>query len=133
MRTKTSRRAWSAFAAITVLAGCASAHQDASSISTKNERVTISIENHNWQDIAVWARAGATRIRLGTVTTGSTEQFRMPSAFGTRVNNVRLEGHRIGSNDLFQSEEFLVSPGTQLIWKLENQLGLSSQYIQSVR
>ena len=52
MGTKTSRRAWSAFAAITVLTGCAAVRQDPSAISTKNERVTVQIENNNWQDQA---------------------------------------------------------------------------------
>ena len=133
MGTKTSRRAWSAFAAITVLTGCAAARQDPSAISTKNERVTVQIENYNWQDVAVWARSGGTRIRLGTVTTGSTSRFRLPATLAANASNVQLEGHRIGSNDLFTSDPFQVSPGTHLVWRLENQLGLSSQYIQSGR
>lgn len=134
MRTKTSRRAWSAFAAITVMTGCASAQPDISSISTKNERVTIAVENHNWQDVAVWANAGGTRIRLGTVTTGSTQIFRLPATFAAKLlSSLHLEGHRIGSNDMFRSDPFMISPGARMVWKLENQLGLSSQWVQGGR
>lgn len=133
MRTKTSRRAWTAFAAITLLTGCASPHASPSELASGNRRVTIQIENHNWQDVAVWAVADGTRIRLGTVTTATTQRFSLPATIANRVNDFRLEGHRIGSNDSFLSEPFMVSPGTRLVWKLENQIALSSQFIQSVR
>lgn len=131
MRTKTSRRAWATFAAITLAAGCASGRQDAGSISTKNERVQVQVENHNWQDVAVWAVAGGARIRLGTVVTNTTGRFTLPASVAHRVNEVYLEGHRIGSNDRFQSDRFMINPGTRLVWRVENHVALSNQYIES--
>jgi hypothetical protein len=130
MRGRATRNALSALVAITVLGGCAHANGNPSEISTKNQRITIQVANHNWQDVAIWANSGGTRIRLGTVTTGTTERFRLPQTISSRADNVQLEAHRIGSaDDTYYSDVFMVTPGTRLVWTIENQIGLSSQYI----
>jgi hypothetical protein len=118
-----------ALTAIMVLGGCAHAN-GGSEISKKNQRVTIQVTNHNWQDVAVWAISGGMRVRLGTVTTASTEHFRMPQTLGGHSDHVQLEAHRIGSaQDAYFSDVFMVTPGTRLVWNIENQIGLSNQYI----
>lgn len=89
------------------------------------EPITVRVTNHNWSDIVIYATRIGVRYRLGDVTTGREEVFRLPRELVT-ASDLRLLVDPIGSNAYFQTEVLLVSPGQEIHLTVENQLSTSS-------
>lgn len=106
-------------------AGCAPAARSANA-ADGDERVTVRVENHNWADVNVFAIRGGMRVRLGTVTTASTERFRLPSSFTMASNDLVLVADPIGSRFSYTSPPIMVMPGEQILWRVENNMNHSS-------
>jgi hypothetical protein len=88
--------------------------------------ITVSVENHNWSDVVVsLVRNGHTH-RLGTVTGASNAVLRFPAYYGEASAPLQLMAHPIGDPTVFRSERFVVMPGQQVTWTLENSLVRSS-------
>lgn len=131
MLARLARPAVAALAASTLLTACSSARYASPSHSAYDDTVQVEVTNHNWMDMNVYALRGGTRIRLGTVTTGTTQRFKLPSVLNVHVGDLRLMADPIGSGQQFHSDPILVEPGTRLRWSLENQLALSSFMVVS--
>jgi len=68
---------------------------------------------------------------MGTVTSGTTERFKLPSGFNVSGGQVRLQADPIGSSEVFVSEPITMTPGTTIVWRVENHMALSNHYIRS--
>ena len=87
---------------------------------------TVKVSNYNWQDVVVYAVAGAQRVRLGQVTSMNTANFRLPTHMVTSPERVRLVVDPIGSTEGWQTEDLIVHGGDQVQFNVQNSLPLSS-------
>ena len=88
--------------------------------------VELQVSNFNWQDVRVYALRGGQKYRLGTVTGLTSDVLRIPKEFQDDVQGVQLLAVPIGSRDARVSPVVHVLEGDRLIWRLENNLALSS-------
>jgi hypothetical protein len=130
MKTTSPRFASLALAATLALAACA--HQTRYATEEYAGRdVAVEVSNHNWMDVVVYAVSYGNRVRLGSVTTGLEQRFRLPPSVNVASGSFYLEAHPVGSNEIYRSDPIMVAQGARVIWSLENQLGLSSYRIAS--
>ncbi len=120
-----------ALGAAALAAGCATGRgvvaDDLSSAQAAPPNTAIvHVDNHNWQDVDVFAVREGTRIRLGMVTSMSSGDFRLPEAFLVGSPNVQLRIDPIGSNNGYLTQGILVAPGQTVDLRIENNLNLTS-------
>ena len=87
--------------------------------------VSVEVENHNWSDITIYLLTGGLPQRLGMVTAMSNGSFVFPSQRLHTAGSVRLRALPVAGN-AFTSEAILVQPGQAIMWRLENDLDISS-------
>jgi hypothetical protein len=133
MRITTARTALLALTATLALAGCASNPRYATAEFGEERGIGIEVMNHNWMDVVIYAVSSGTKIRLGSVTTGLIQRFRLPRSMNAQSGDFHLEAHMVGSNEVLRSDPILVNPGGRVIWSLENQLALSSYRVTAAR
>ena len=129
MRITRPRVASLTLAAMMALSACASpARYPGENGTTEKERtVAVEVTNHNWMDVVVYAVSSAgNRVRLGSVTTGLDQRFKLPRSLNVMSGNFYLEARPVGSGEVYNSGPILANPGARVIWSIENQLGLSS-------
>lgn len=122
-----------AMAAALLLTACAGASYDRPSEAHGQSPVQVEVTNNNWLDMTVYAVRGSMRVRLGTVTTGERERFKLPRSVNVAAGELSLLADPIGSGQKYQSQPLIVEPGARVTWSLENQLALSSFSVQSMR
>lgn len=121
-------------AAATLLTACSSARYATPSERGDADRtVEVEVTNNNWLDMTVHAVSGGTRVRLGTVTTGTRQRFDLPRILNVRSTELRLSADPVGSTRTYHSRPILVEPGSRVQWSLENHLALSSFSVVSLR
>jgi hypothetical protein len=86
----------------------------------------LHVENYNWMDVVVYAVQGDTRMRLGQVTSMSSQDFRLPSRFLSGGDNVRLLVDPIGSTEGYMTDGVLVHDGERVSFNVQNALQFSS-------
>jgi len=132
MRTTIARPALLALAAMMVMAGCAQNPRYATS-EFKTTQVSVQVSNHNWMDVVVYAVSSGSRSRLGTVTTGMDQRFRIPTSITPLSGAFHLEADPVGSNEVFSSGQIMLQPGSRIVWSIENQMGLSSYRVDTLK
>lgn len=93
--------------------------------SLRHSDVSVEIENHNWSDITIYLMTGGLPQRLGMVTAMSNGSFAFPSQRLNTGGSVRLRALPVAGT-AFTSEAILVQPGQAIMWRLENDLDISS-------
>ncbi len=87
----------------------------------------VHVDNHNWQDVDVFAVREGLKVRLGMITSMSSGDFKLPETFLVGSPNVQLRIDPIGSNGGgFLTQSILVSPGQTVDLRIENNLNLTS-------
>lgn len=71
----------------------------------------VEVRNQNWQDQNVYVLRSSQRVRLGTVTGGSTQRLRIPSSLLFGATPLSFLADPIGSSRQSMSMEITVSPG----------------------
>lgn len=122
-----------AVAGMLTLSGCSSAakkgqEDEWSMMDTPvvQRDVPVRVQNHNWEDMVIYAVRNSTRSRLGQVTSMSTVSFLIPRAFMGAGGDIRLLADPIGSTRTFLTDALLLSPGAQIDLYLENHLPAST-------
>src|SRR5215208_4009415 len=100
-------------------------------LSFEQAPVVLTVENHNWQDIVVYAVYDGSRSRLGMITTARTVSFRLPPRLIGRSGNLYFIADPIGASKRFESEMVVVQPGQIISWTLETGLERSSISIRN--
>ncbi len=119
-------------AAAALAGGCATgrravAADDLTSVqAAPANTAVVHVDNHNWQDVDVFAVREGTRIRLGMVTSMAAGDFRLPEAFLVGSPNVQLRIDPIGANSAYLTQSILVTPGQTVDLRIENNLNLTS-------
>ncbi len=87
---------------------------------------TVRVTNNNWADMNVYLVRGTARFRLGTVSSMSTQIFRVPAGAMGGVGGLRLLADPIGSSNGFLTPAVHVSAGERVDFDIQNQLPISS-------
>ena len=91
-----------------------------------DDQVEVRVSNHNWHDIRVYALRNGVRHRLATVTSLTSVVIRIPKHLQPDIYGVQLLAVPIGARAGHVSPTVYVTEGDQLLWRLENNLNLSS-------
>jgi hypothetical protein len=102
--------------------GCASAEERR---AARTGPVSVEVTNHNFLDANVYAVAGGQAVRLGTVTTNSTQTFEVPPAIPL-THDLRFLVDPIGSSGAFLSDEIVVTGGETVELVIQPNLDLST-------
>ncbi len=93
--------------------------------SVRTDAVQVRVVNHNWHDMLIYAAVNGRLIRLGTVTSLSSETLKIPRWLVGFAANLEFVARGIGSRSETYSTSIQVSPGDMLEFRLENSIGLS--------
>lgn len=122
-----STRLAMAFALAGVSGGCSTAmEREPANAFTGSTDATVLVTNNNWSDMTVYASRNGTVIRLGMVTSMSSERFALPSHLVVGSGNLQLIADPIGSTNKYRTQPLLVSPGQRVEFVLQNNLALST-------
>lgn len=95
--------------------------------------VSLIVTNGHVQDMRIYLLRGATRIPLGSLSTGERRAFALPTAMIGHTGVIRLGADPLGSRDMYESELIPVGLGEQVEWRLAPSLGLSSYSVRPMR
>jgi predicted acyl esterase len=95
------------------------------------DTITISVSNNNPLDMTVYAVNQSLRIRLGLVTTASTQKFTVSLHQISPTGELQLLADPVGSRRTHTSEPIHVSAGQAVEWVLQADLRQSSLVIRS--
>lgn len=93
--------------------------------------VEISVSNNNMLDMTVYATYQSMRVRLGTVTTATTQHFTLSLHQLSGTGEFQLLADPIGSRRTLTSEAIHVFAGQSVEWTLQADLRQSSLVIRS--
>lgn len=99
-------------------------------IPDEPDEITISVSNNNSLDMTVYAVNQSMRIRLGTVTTASTQRFTLSLHQISPTGELQLLADPIGARRTMTSEPIHVFPGQAVEWTLQADLRQSSLVIR---
>jgi hypothetical protein len=129
------RNTWSAGAAVlalTILGACASSgNEEPAEPVPADTPVTVTVSNHNWNTIVVYAMSHGQVSRLGEVNTGTTSNLKTPAAIDPAAGDFQLLVDPIGSRLAYETGTILVNPGDNIRLTVENDLNLSTFSTQS--
>ena len=100
-------------------------------VRARSESATVKVTNNNWNNMDVYMVRGGSRYRLGTVTSMSTEVFRVPQTLVGNTGGVQLLADPIGSSVTYLSPTIFVNAGETIRFDVQNQLSISSVSIFS--
>lgn len=94
--------------------------------------VALRIENHQSNDVVIYAAQGRTRQRLGTVTGATTRTISIPHRFAADPGGFYLVAHVVGgpAGSETNSPTVTVQSGQTVVWTLESELQRSSLAIE---
>ena len=94
------------------------------------EATVVTVRNDNWLDAVVYAVRGASRVRLGTVAGLSSATLKAPSSYAPD-GTFQLLVDPIGSNTVFMTDGFAVSPGQRVELSIAPSIRMSSVAVWS--
>jgi hypothetical protein len=110
--------------------GCGgNSQQVVNGMPAPDEAITVSVQNHNWQDVDVFAVNGSQRVRLGSVTTANTGVFVLPSSL-MFAPDLRILVHPLASPRDFLSPRISASPGDVIQVTVVNAIAQTSVTIR---
>ena len=93
--------------------------------------ITISVSNSNPLDMTVYAVNQSMRIRLGTVSTASTQRFTLQLHQISPTGELQLLADPVGSRRTFTSEAIQVFAGQAVEWVIQADVRQSTLTIRS--
>jgi len=100
-------------------------------IPDEPDTITISVSNNNSLDMTVYAVNQSMRMRLGLVSTASTQRFTVSLHQISPTGELQLLADPVGSRRTLTSEAIHVFPGQAVEWVLQADLRQSSLVIRS--
>ncbi len=94
-------------------------------VDKADEVVTIRVVNHNWHTMRIYAIVEGRSIRLGTVTSLTTETLKIRKGLISFSSDIELVAVGIGNRSAIYSGRIVVFPGDQLEFRVENGIGTS--------
>ena len=88
----------------------------------------VTIENHNWSDVNVYAVVNESTYRLGMVTTSDVEMFRLPRV--VEGAQVRLRVEVIGSREVHVTAPIQIRQSDRIDFEVMNHLPMSNYMVR---
>ena len=85
----------------------------------------IRVTNYNWADMSVYAERYGAQIRLGSVASMATEEFKLPRAM-VGATDMHIIADPLGGTRVHRTRPVLVVAGQQVAFRIENNLELST-------
>ena len=114
-----------ALVAVALAGACAPMAQARGPNGIGQEQTALIVENNNWQDMALYLLRSGTKVRIGSVPSFSKARIPLSGAL-IGAGEIQLLADPIGSNRRFVTEPINVQPGQQVLFRLENNLAVSS-------
>ena len=105
--------------------GCASKRSGHNGWSNA-DAPSVTVRNDNWLDVAVYLVRGASRFRIGTVRSTSTETFRLPAGAHSGGTPLRIMADPIGASQGYLTDPVVLGPGQRLELMVASQINVSS-------
>lgn len=102
---------------------------DEAELAAIDEGITLTVENHHWSDMKIYAIKLGNRFRLGTVISQTVETFELPSYLQADVSEVQLLAVPIGGSESVLSPSVYPSPGDEVVWGIQHNLRLSGTIV----
>ena len=106
--------------------GCASAPMAGpvfEGVSADSESIQLTVDNRVFWDVVIYSEIPGSRVRLGTVTGGMNQQFRIPKHHQLS-SNLRLVADPVGSPHAWTSDPIAAHPGTEIRWTVHENRGV---------
>jgi hypothetical protein len=87
---------------------------------------SVTVQNDNWLDVAVYVVRGTSRFRIGTVTSTSRQTFRLPLEGSIGALPLQILADPIGANRQYLTDPVTLSPGQRLEVRIGSPINLSS-------
>ncbi len=127
MWRRTSRLAMAATITVGAVACSSAGTMDRPANALAGEvEATVEVTNNNWADMVVYAQRNGVRVRLGTVTSMTTQAFDLPLPLLSGSGELFFVADPIGSDRAYRSPVVMVGRGQRVEFLLENNLALSS-------
>ena len=110
---------------IATTTGCASKRSGHHGWSN-TDAPSVTVRNDNWLDVAVYLVRGASRFRIGTVRSTSTETFRLPAGSHSGGTPLRIMADPIGASQGYLTDPVVLGPGQRLELMVASQINVSS-------
>lgn len=89
----------------------------------------LHVNNRNWQDMDVWAVRQGTRLRLGTVSSMGSSDFKVSPALSAGAGDFQLLVAPVGETKGFLTQTILLGAGQTLDLQVEHNLNLTTYSI----
>lgn len=130
MRNKLLRAALLSLGVLMAPAAALQAAQPDTVKTVANEDgVSIYVENRNFLDMRVYVVRHGTAYRVGTITSFTEQEFKLPRGLVGSTDDVQLVARPIGSRNGYVSQPVIFSKGDTLVFQIENSIGLSSAWV----
>ena len=86
---------------------------------------TVTVQNDNWLDVAVYLIRGGARSRIGTVRSISSETFRLTGENAGAIP-VQILADPIGSNARYMTDPVVLGPGQRLELRVGSPIAVST-------
>ena len=87
---------------------------------------TVTVQNDNWLDVAVYVVHGTSRFRIGTVSSTSRQTFKLPREGATGAIPLQILADPIGENRRYITDPVTLAPGQRLEVKVGSPISISS-------
>lgn len=112
-----------------LLFGQEAAKEQTSEHVDRDAPIKVTVRNNNWSDVTIYAVSRGTRFRLGTVVTGTAQEFVLPTHLNADIFPIQLLADPIGGARRVVTEELILNPGDEIEWHVQNHLALSGTVI----
>ncbi len=100
-----------------------------SEVLAVDDGIVLTVQNHHWSDMRIYAIKMGSRFRLGTVTSQTSETFELPSYLQADISEVQLLAVPIGGVQSVISPSVYPAPGDEVVWGIQHNLALSGTII----
>lgn len=111
-----------------LLSSCASGGSGAR--APRRDTATVRVTNNHWSDMTIYLVEGATRHRLGLVTSQKTTSFRVPRGVELGSGDLRLLADPVGRRESYTTDPIHLLSGQRVDFTVESLLSTSTYMIR---
>ena len=118
---------WAAIVAIVGSVACATNRtSNEVGLATAEAPATVTVQNDNWLDVAVYVVHGTSRFRIGTVSSTSRRTFKLPREGASGAIPLQILADPIGENRRYITDAVTLAPGQRLEVRVGSPISISS-------
>ena len=95
----------------------------------KEKPIAVQVNNRNFLDMRIYVVSHGAAWRLGTVSSNTVDQFKLPRFVSSHHDTIRIVAVPIGQRAEASSQDLLANPGDRIVFHVEMDLALSNAMI----